>query len=305
MPVQFVTWNGTSRQVAPLPIAAIESNLTIPTNRLVFRQARLIYVMEGSVIAGTATGSYRLNAGESLALGGRRWCSLSPRGGARIWSLYLDEDLLRSQGRIVFTDERRTRPGIHPDLWDGTALILNPGMKLLNQVEPYWRQMARHYEAQPELAAARAIRLFSHTVEILLPALLNDTAVELMERNTAHPIEGRLIPSLPGAITTQAISLLKSELARAWTVPLLSSKVAISRAQLTRLFAREVGLAPMQFLTHERLNEFTRLIEETDLPIGQAAGYVGWSDSRRAAIWFRRRFGITPSAYRRKSHPSS
>ncbi|GAA2583950.1 hypothetical protein GCM10009862_23810 [Microbacterium binotii] len=48
-----------------------------------------------------------------------------------------------------------------------------------------------------------------------------------------------------------------------------------------------------------RLTEFTRLIEETDLTITEAARSVGWNDPRVATIRFQRRYGITPSRYRK------
>lgn len=48
-----------------------------------------------------------------------------------------------------------------------------------------------------------------------------------------------------------------------------------------------------------RLTEFTRLIEETGLTITEAARSVGWNDPRVATIRFQRRYGITPSRYRK------
>ncbi|MFI8633682.1 helix-turn-helix transcriptional regulator [Microbacterium sp. NPDC077663] len=92
-------------------------------------------------------------------------------------------------------------------------------------------------------------------------------------------------------------------MAEPWTVSQLSSEIAVSRAHLTRVFTRQVGVAPMRFLIEARLTEFTRLIEETDLPVSDASRQVGWKDARVAAVWFRKRFGITPTQYRRHPHP--
>jgi transcriptional regulator GlxA family with amidase domain len=92
-------------------------------------------------------------------------------------------------------------------------------------------------------------------------------------------------------------------MAERWTVDRLAAAVSLSRSQLTRTFTAHVGASPLRFLTEIRLTEFTRLVEETDLPIGVAARQVGWEDSRVAAAWFRRRYGISPSLYRRNPHP--
>ncbi|AWD25367.1 helix-turn-helix domain-containing protein [Micrococcus luteus] len=51
-----------------------------------------------------------------------------------------------------------------------------------------------------------------------------------------------------------------------------------------------------------RLTEFARLIEETDISVMRAASEVGWSDPRVASHWFHRRYGITPTQYRRTPH---
>ena len=55
----------------------------------------------------------------------------------------------------------------------------------------------------------------------------------------------------------------------------------------------------MRLLTELRVTEFARLIEETDLSATRAAKDVGWNDPRVASHWFRRRYGLTPTQYRR------
>ncbi|MFF2267410.1 helix-turn-helix transcriptional regulator [Cellulosimicrobium cellulans] len=90
-----------------------------------------------------------------------------------------------------------------------------------------------------------------------------------------------------------------------WDLPTLARAATMSRAHLTRLFARHVGIAPMRYLAEIRLTEFARLVEETDLSIGQAARMVGWADPRVASARFYRRFGLTPSRFRLSPHPRS
>nr|WP_243752443.1 helix-turn-helix transcriptional regulator [Leucobacter weissii] len=89
-----------------------------------------------------------------------------------------------------------------------------------------------------------------------------------------------------------------------WTVQLLADEVALSRSHLTRLFVRHLGVAPMRFLVEIRLTEFTRFIDESDLPVATAARRVGWDDARVAAYWFKRRYGVGPTQFRRRPHPS-
>ncbi|CDK02003.1 hypothetical protein MIC448_980010 [Microbacterium sp. C448] len=59
---------------------------------------------------------------------------------------------------------------MHPDAWDGSALVLQPGVDILHRIEPLWRQISLVNEtAPPEVATTRLISLFSRAVEIALP----------------------------------------------------------------------------------------------------------------------------------------
>lgn len=84
----------------------------------------------------------------------------------------------------------------------------------------------------------------------------------------------------------------------------LAASEAVSPAHLSRLFTSVLGVAPMRYLTEIRLTEFARLIEETDLPLAAIARRVGWQDARVASVWFRRRYAVTPSRFRRTRHPA-
>ena len=88
--------------------------------------------------------------------------------------------------RWVLADTTRVRPGVHPDAWDGSALVLQPGVDILHRIEPLWRQISLVNEtAPPEVATTRLISLFSRAVEIALPTLLaDDGAVHDAERVT-------------------------------------------------------------------------------------------------------------------------
>lgn len=284
------------------PLAAIESVRTEPANRAVFEHAKLVQVLEGRAHITTATGTHELLPGMTMALGARMWCTVAPAPWVRIWTVYFDEDFLRTHMRWILPDIHRVRPGVHPDAWDGTALVLNPGIELLRRVEPMWRQVSVIDDTRsPEVAATRLIALFAQAVEILLPGLLSPHAADPSRH--PFPIEGRLAEPALTRPVQQAIDLLRSRMAEPWTAGRLAAEIPISRAHLTRAFTQQTGVAPMRFLTEVRLTEFTRLLEETELTISEAARQVGWSDSRVAASWFRRRFGITPTRYRQHPHP--
>lgn len=285
------------------PLSAVESIRTERIHRAVFGHAKIVHVLEGAALVETATGIHELTPGSVMSLGAGMWCSVRPAPSVRMWTLYFDESFLRSHMRWVLADATRARPGVHPNAWDGSAFVMQPGVDVMHRIEPLWRQISLVNEtAPPEVATTRLISLFSRAVEIALPTLLADGSA--VPDRLVLPVRGRLAQPVIALPVRRAVDLLRTRMAEPWTVSMLASEVAISRAHLTRVFTQQVGVAPMRFLIETRLTEFTRLIEETDLPVADASRQVGWTDARVAALWFRRRFGITPTQYRRHPHPT-
>jgi AraC-like DNA-binding protein len=280
----------------------------MPTNRVVFNSTTIIHVMEGAVQVETTGSVLTLTPGTSLAVGAGRWCLMHPRPRVRTWTVYADESFLRTQMALLLPDRTRVQRGIHPHEWDGAPLSLTPGIARLQRLEPVWRQMSilRDDAHVPEVAAARAVELLARWVGIVAPTFLAPELASFSSRQVTprlKPVRGRLTDTAALGHVGRAIRLLRERMHEPWTVTTLSESVALSRAHLTRLFTMHTGISPIRFLTQLRLTEFTRLIEETELSVAQAAQMVGWPDARIASAWFSRRFGITPSQYRLNPHP--
>ncbi|WP_347125381.1 AraC family transcriptional regulator [Microbacterium sp. SY138] len=289
-------------------LIAVESTRTLPTNRVVFDDARIIHVMEGATEVETADTRFLLEAGASLAIGGGRWCSMRPRLRARMWDIYIDESFLRAQLALLLPDRTRVQRGFHPHEWNGGPLSLSPGVARLQRLEPLWQQMRllpgrAHL---PEVAAARNVELFARWMSIVAPTFLAGEVTDDPSPSTAQvqsAVRGRITDTATLGSVGRAVWLLRERMREPWTLTTLSDSVALSRAHLTRLFTLRTGISPIRFLTEVRLTEFTRLIEETELSISYAAQTVGWRDPRIASAWFVRRFGVTPSKYRLTPHP--
>lgn len=150
-------------------------------------------------------------------------------------------------------------------------------------------------------AVATLMALFAQIAAHVVPALLIDTAPP--PERTAIAAVRRLTGSVVVPEAQQAARLLRQELARPWPSSELAFAVALSRSQLSRRCTAGFGVAPMRWLTETRLAEFTRLLEETTLPVDAAARAVGWQDRRVAAAWFRRRYGISLAEFRKLPPP--
>lgn len=67
-----------------------------------------------------------------------------------------------------------------------------------------------------------------------------------------------------------------------------------------RLFKSVIGVTPGQYILRTRLNAARRLLETTAKALGDIAADTGFFDQSHFTRHFRRSFGVTPSAYRRR-----
>jgi AraC-like DNA-binding protein len=78
----------------------------------------------------------------------------------------------------------------------------------------------------------------------------------------------------------------------------LSEQIGLSERQVSRLFREEFGTTFRDHLATLRLERAKRLLAATDLPVIEVAGSTGWSSLAHFNAVFRRRVGLTPSAFR-------
>ena len=96
----------------------------------------------------------------------------------------------------------------------------------------------------------------------------------------------------------QALALMASDLARAWTVQELADAVAVSRAHLSRLFRDAVGRPPIAHLGVLRAEAAAARLLRTAEPVSAVGAAVGWGDPNYFARRFRAHFGTSPTAFR-------
>lgn len=82
------------------------------------------------------------------------------------------------------------------------------------------------------------------------------------------------------------------------TLESLSSSIFVSKFHLSREFKKEVGISPIKYVISKRVNEASRLLLETNLPIKDIAIQVGYPNSAYFSQTFKRVTGKTPSEFR-------
>lgn len=81
----------------------------------------------------------------------------------------------------------------------------------------------------------------------------------------------------------------------------LAAAAGLSVSQLNRRFRASYQMSPSEYLQRVRVHEASRLLSETDLPIGEVALETGFYDQAHLTRMFRKWMGITPADFRRES----
>ena len=79
----------------------------------------------------------------------------------------------------------------------------------------------------------------------------------------------------------------------------MASALCMSESAFTHACSQPLGMPPAQAFLRCKLDQSTRLLEETDLSIKEIAAQLGFANPYHFTQCFKRHFGIPPSAKRR------
>lgn len=83
----------------------------------------------------------------------------------------------------------------------------------------------------------------------------------------------------------------------------IAAHVGVSRSHLYRVFVRETGLSPNEYLTRFRITQACGLMTHSALQISAVAASVGYEDALYFSRVFKKIVGCSPSAYHKKPFP--
>jgi len=96
----------------------------------------------------------------------------------------------------------------------------------------------------------------------------------------------------------RALALIHHKLGEPWSVETLANDVALSRSAFVERFTSLVGMSPIRYLTHWRLQTAKVSLRETTKTIAQLAHSVGYDSEEAFSRAFKREFGISPGRWR-------
>jgi transcriptional regulator GlxA family with amidase domain len=82
------------------------------------------------------------------------------------------------------------------------------------------------------------------------------------------------------------------------TVSALAEIANMSPRNFSRVFTRETGLSPMEFVLTARIDSARNLLESTDLPLKTIAARSGFGSTRQMRALFSARLKLSPAQYR-------
>jgi transcriptional regulator GlxA family with amidase domain len=99
------------------------------------------------------------------------------------------------------------------------------------------------------------------------------------------------------------LTFLASHYHEATTVEDLARRAHVSERSLYRAFHAALGCSPVEYILRLRLREASELLRNTDLKLDEIAHRTGFSDGGYLSRQFRKRYGLSPTNYRRSPVP--
>ncbi|HEY7723593.1 MAG TPA: AraC family transcriptional regulator [Pedococcus sp.] len=192
---------------------------------------------------------------------------------------------------------------------DGETALLTGSYDLASQLTP------RLLDALPRLAVVGAAEWRSPLVSVMeaelgredtgqavvLDRLLDLLLIEALRAWFAHPERSapRWWTATHDPTLGPALRAVHHRPEHPWSVASLASEAGLSRAAFARRFTEVVGETPMAYLTDWRLALAADELRGGDATVAAIARGVGYASPFSLSIAFKRRFGLSPQAFRR------
>ncbi|MBQ3290424.1 MAG: substrate-binding domain-containing protein [Kiritimatiellae bacterium] len=101
-------------------------------------------------------------------------------------------------------------------------------------------------------------------------------------------------------VLRSAMTFIKTHLSKPIGAPQVADGIGISRLQLDRLFAKELGLSVGREIARQRLVQAKLLLRNTDAPLSEIAKRTGFGNAAYLVTLFRNKTGVTPGVWRKR-----
>jgi AraC-like DNA-binding protein len=108
------------------------------------------------------------------------------------------------------------------------------------------------------------------------------------------------VSMLSGHKLSRAVEYIDANLGRHLKLPEIAQTLGMSPHHFAHAFKQTMGVAPHQYLIARRVARAKSLLRETDLPMGEIAYRVGYSNQAHFSTLFHRFAAMTPTTFRQQ-----
>lgn len=134
--------------------------------------------------------------------------------------------------------------------------------------------------------------------QILIKSLLAEIIITISRMYTAKE---SLKGDLQENYSAIAVNYINTHYYDKLPINKIASVVNIHPGYLYRVFKKQTGMTPNQYITDVRMEKARMLLKNTNIPIIEISSYVGLSSPQYFDRLFKKTEGITPGQYRNKS----
>lgn len=133
--------------------------------------------------------------------------------------------------------------------------------------------------------------------------LAENLSINLLERLLLRSAEENMIGDRQAfdPRVLRACHLISEHLFEDWSIVQLAKEICLSPSRLEHLFRQQVGTTISRWREDQRLIRARQLLQVTQSPISIIAASVGYDDQLYFSRVFRKRIGISPSAFRKQA----
>ena len=203
----------------------------------------------------------------------------------------------------------------------GDLFIFHPGMyvKYYDRPKSPWRyiwfvlegrdlkwalERSGIEKAMPRISASDKFCAFSRnllaefrkdTLNCIYPASSAWLCIEILHEITSAEKNERQKPDLAQICK----SIIDSQKESFISVDKLADKLKVDRATIFRSFKKSYGVSPKDYIDSVRIGKACRLLKHSSSPIKEIAWLAGFSGHDYFSAVFRKKFGISPSEWRK------
>jgi AraC-like DNA-binding protein len=134
----------------------------------------------------------------------------------------------------------------------------------------------------PQIGSDEIISSLLQTVVVIIVRLINQT----------EPVNNL-------SISQNVRGYIERNFHEELSLSFLASLVFVSPYHLSHLFKDEIGMSPIQYLIHCRIEESKRLLEHSDQSIREISANVGYPNANYFNLLFKKVTGHSPGKYRK------